>query len=532
MVKKVSSPVKQQRVVTAGALVTPPKRDRPGGEEEAQRAALAERDAKVMKTTPVGRAVAGKGPPDLDAIFVDNVVGATGDGAARWASQDAAPTRAVVLDENEVEDIDDDEDMGVKGMRRPDANISYAAKPTLVPLQGTALLNLSSRPQQANYGHSTPPRGQKFLQNHVSGRTYGKKLPAFGSTQYPMTQQSMHHFSSSSSPGRQFAAPRRLMPEGAVGLRNLGNFCYMNASLQAVLVFEALVREVCDEALVRRVQAGMAEGKEPLCSVLRKFWLEAQAASGQVLSAARIKAVIESSNAQFVGNDQEDAHEFFSTFINLLEDEYRETTKEEQGPVFGHFSLSIQHTLACQECGQGRSFEEPFLDLSLEHVASDEAVPVSVLLEHFMQTERDLEWKCPLGCTGGRATLAHCMARSPRILLLQVKRFATSEDGRSFFKIKNPVQVPEYLDVTPVMQQQQEGAAAQGYLYQLRAVVVHRGETIRGGHYICFARKDEQWLRYNDAVVDKCTSREAFEGYEAQRDAYMLFYSRMDAAEN
>ncbi len=496
-----SSPVKRAPM-TASALVTP-KRDRADDDEETERKAKADRDAKTMRHTLVD--------DDLNDIF------------------DPAKQPKDVEEAEDVENVDDveeveDEGIKVTGMRKPDRNIRWDKKPavvmaetkTLLPESKASLPPLSLRSPVSVNGS---PMSRKFMSNSV--RTYKPFRAQVDSVQMVLQFEG--------SPSRRlFEAPRRVMPVGTVGLRNLGNFCYMNASLQAVMVFGRLMKEVCDEARVWRVQQGMAEGKEPLCGVLRKFWLEAQASSGQVLSAARIKAVIESSNAQFVGNDQEDAHEFFSTFINLLEDEYRETTKEKEGPVFQHFSMSIQHTQACQQCGQGRSFEEPFLDLSLEHVASDEAVGVSVLLQHFMQTERDLEWKCPKGCADGRATLAHCMVRSPRILLLQVKRFATSEDGRSFVKIKNPVEVPEYLDLTPVMQ----AGKAEGYLYQLRAVVVHRGETIRGGHYICFARKDEQWFRYNDAVVDKCTSREAFESYEAQRDAYMLFYARADNDEN
>lgn len=66
-------------------------------------------------------------------------------------------------------------------------------------------------------------------------------------------------------------------------------------------------------------------------------------------------------------------------------------------------------------------------------------------------------------------------------------------------------------------------------MYQLRAVVVHYGQTIRSGHYICFGRKNEDWFKYNDSSVEPCTKADAFEGERARSNAYMLFYAREEA---
>lgn len=84
--------------------------------------------------------------------------------------------------------------------------------------------------------------------------------------------------------------------------------------------------------------------------------------------------------------------------------------------------MAISQTFQCVSCGFSKSMEELFLDLSLEH---SNGGSVQAQLEHFMATEGGVEWKCPKeGCGSNDARLGHRMARSPRILVLQLKRFA------------------------------------------------------------------------------------------------------------
>ncbi len=491
MVNAVSSSPVRRPLATATALLVPsPKRERSA--EEQQRAEQQERDHKNAKGTKVQLG------NELELIFAPDEI-------------------------EEIEEIEDE--VRADGERR-----AVPPPPPSRP-QASVFNALAPRAQQQaglNDLRNSPTAQKRRMMSNTAfsspRRTYSQKRPLVLENQQSMEQFGFHQVS--------FNAPRNTLPQGSFGLRNLGNTCYMNASLQAMMVFARLMQDVCSDANVTRVQVGMPAGKEALCSVLRKFWKEAGSMSGQVLSAARIKEVIGSSNAQFVGNQQEDAHEFFSTLINQLEDEYRECTKQPTGPVFQHFSLAIQHTLTCNDCGHNKVFEELFLDLSVEHLAPDladaPALSLGSLLEHFMQTERDLEWKCPQSCPSERASLAHKLSRSPRVLLVQVKRFSASADGTTFRKIAAPVEVPEFLDVSSVALAEMKG----GYLYQLRAVVVHYGATSFSGHYVCFARRNDDWFKYNDSSVQPCTKQDAYEGDTAQRNAYMMLYARVEENED
>ncbi|KAI4134936.1 MAG: hypothetical protein LQ347_001093, partial [Umbilicaria vellea] len=49
-------------------------------------------------------------------------------------------------------------------------------------------------------------------------------------------------------------------------------------------------------------------------------------------------------------------------------------------------------------------------------------------------------------------------------------------------------------------------------------VIVHLGK-MDAGHYICYCRRDEQWVRFDDNKVTLAT-----EAHVLRADAYLLFY--------
>jgi len=54
--------------------------------------------------------------------------------------------------------------------------------------------------------------------------------------------------------------------------------------------------------------------------------------------------------------------------------------------------------------------------------------------------------------------------------------------------------------------------------YDLTTVVVHIGK-LDGGHYICYCKRDGQWLKFNDSKVTLATEAQVLGA-----EAYLLFY--------
>ena len=60
--------------------------------------------------------------------------------------------------------------------------------------------------------------------------------------------------------------------------------------------------------------------------------------------------------------------------------------------------------------------------------------------------------------------------------------------------------------------------------YQLRALIEHRGETLRSGHYVAYVRTDAgDWYLCNDSASPELV----VENNVLQRRAYMLIYERL-----
>ena len=502
----------------------------------------------------------------------------------RYASLPMSMADEIPVEEDKVKDIQlqdifDPIEDPIEGIRQPQ-------KPATTPTMKSKWIVPS-------------PAKKSFIDPRVSGsgvKTYSKKKPSLqqssgrvfnsnsNSNIYSSNNASLFYgHKSNMSPhyGGQkrdyFASFVRRSMDGDVGLRNLGNTCYINSSLQALLTFKSFINEVCDETTVARMRSVTESG----ASLYDTFYQLVQKIKGanEVVSPQMLKIMIGENNARFIGNAQEDAHEFISTLLNTLDDEFQQKLKEENGPSHKFFSLAVEHALVCSKCGHKKIIEEEFLDLSLElttaeeekteeivedkgttpeksivigkekeeeeevwlsDFASDtspkktkkemEEVDLKDLVAHFLSVEEGLEWKCPKQeqCGSNEGTMEHHLSRLPRILMLHLKRFWPNLETNRFDKFSVPVNIPEQLDLNDFVVDKIKGQNAK---YQLRAIITHIGATINSGHFICHSKKENgKFYRYNDSIVSDSNEMDSFKGEKAKKNAYILFFERMDKA--
>lgn len=135
------------------------------------------------------------------------------------------------------------------------------------------------------------------------------------------------------------------------GLRNLGNTCYLNSSLQLIYT----LRDFCSGL--------MGHGGDLSRSIMEVAKLMEETTSESV-SPRRVKEAVDHLTDRFCGNEQRDAHEFISDIIDRVHDELEEEQKEQKedtlpkvsAPLLtdAFFRMNVRVCLKCDSCGYER----------------------------------------------------------------------------------------------------------------------------------------------------------------------------------
>jgi ubiquitin carboxyl-terminal hydrolase 36/42 len=99
----------------------------------------------------------------------------------------------------------------------------------------------------------------------------------------------------------------------------------------------------------------------------------------------------------------------------------------------------------------------------------------------------------------------------PRVLVIHLKRFDNYQR-----KIRRFVPYDNMLDLTKYSKKDKLN-------YKLSSVLVHNGNSIYAGHYLCYVRVSENnWYCFNDANVKKVNESEVL-----KQTPYLLLYEKV-----
>nr|XP_023415811.1 ubiquitin carboxyl-terminal hydrolase 17-like protein 6 [Cavia porcellus] len=284
------------------------------------------------------------------------------------------------------------------------------------------------------------------------------------------------------------------------GLRNLGNTCYVNATLQCLTYTPPLANHML--ALGLRLSC---PGKR-ICMwcAIRCHITQALRHPGRVIQPSR--ALL----ADFHRENQEDAHEFLMFIVDAMQkvdlhSENRSLVRE----IFGGYWRS---QIKCLQCGSTSDTFDPYLDIPLD-IKSTRSVKQA--LARSVQPEElsgENAYHCSICLQKMPASKTLTLHTASKVLIILLKRFS-DVTGK---KIAKHVQYSECLDMQPYMSEQNN----KPLLYTLYAVLVHAGFTSHSGHYFSYVRAgDGHWYKMNDNKVTACDRTSAL-----IQDAYVLFY--------
>jgi ubiquitin C-terminal hydrolase len=300
-----------------------------------------------------------------------------------------------------------------------------------------------------------------------------------------------------------------------IGFSNLGNTCYLNATIQCMLNVPAFVHEIqknaenSKETSVTRALSEIVKQGENKESVT-------------LTSLARVKSALECHfPSVFAGTNQQDAHECFVRILEALELEHPDSYE-------CPFSFNVSVEMRCKNCKHKTLIEEGGnVDIGLDLPSScpEELSIERLLTVRYFKAER-IHKNCD-GC--GDKDVVHGLRRRllthPKALVIHLKRFVfhapttttktSSRWAPTFSKNASIVQVPQNLSRTSLM-------ISSGTDMSLSGIVHHHGSRVESGHYIADVyREPSSWYRCNDSIVTKAPPS------LASSTCYMAMYTQM-----
>ncbi|GAA5867708.1 hypothetical protein JCM1840_006666 [Sporobolomyces johnsonii] len=353
---------------------------------------------------------------------------------------------------------------------------------------------------------------------------------------------------------------------GLSGLKNLGNTCYMNSTIQCLSAAIPFARYFKNGAYRKDVNEVNPLGTKGALAyavgeLIRALWSQQYI----YLSPVSFREAICRVAPQFRGSDQHDAQEFLGFLLDGLHEDCNYVVKKpppiEMTPEREHdletlppqimserewqiykmrndsfivqcFQGQFRNQLRCLTCHKTSTTYNTFMPLSvpIPHHRGLHKVTLMSCLEAFVRDEildKDDAWFCPRCKKNRKATKKLSLSKLPPILVIHLKRF--SFHGPFSDKIETQVQYPlSGLDLThfvppPLMDnrgQSIDKMPPRGFVYDLFGVTNHYG-NLSSGHYTAYVRSGRDWFNVGDSKVTACDPAVV----QSAKSAYILYYA-------
>jgi ubiquitin C-terminal hydrolase len=370
---------------------------------------------------------------------------------------------------------------------------------------GTSTSSVKREPPHATPDLSSEAKatGTTSLNRDSSGRS-GANLPTReSSTRQPdkptlVTAGSSSLTSTTQTPSLPYRTRER------VGLRNLGNTCFMNSILQCVAHTPGFI-----DSLLEAIRTNINRNSKLRGQLAEKFGelMEKMRSSRGSVSPDEVKHMVGRFAPQFSGYMQQDAHEFLRFLLDGLHEDlnrvqnkqpYRELEgggsdysrvasewfqyhkKRDDSVVTDYFRGQLLTIITCSQCNTKSIACDTFLDLSVPVPRTSSVQLHSCFNEFIAETLVD-EYKCEKCRKIVPSRMEMTIWKFPPILVIHLKRFSNNSWRRS--KIDTDVVFPAKGFSLSNYSPHSNDASTRNAVYRLFGVSHHMGD-LGFGHYV------------------------------------------------
>eukprot|EP00960_Hanusia_phi_P062241 765097-Hanusia_phi.AAC.2 len=235
------------------------------------------------------------------------------------------------------------------------------------------------------------------------------------------------------------------------GFRNIGNSCYMAAITSVLINLQTFVDDI--ESISANLRGGLKT----------EDYIGMHSKNHGVLDLKPLKEAIGKRSKQFAGQEQQDAHEFYTNCLDAISVELKKLQKNLRSKdltrkllpicdaVDDNMSFEVVHKFQCKntDCKYNRIKKESFREISLPipdiEMDQENKLQMQELVAAFF-SNNVLEYKCEK-CGHTETLAAHRFLKLPRILVVHLKRFKVNWLEGEYEKSSIPIEIPRSLNV-------------------------------------------------------------------------------------